>query len=210
MGLWTHAGLWASGPPAGARFGPCRWSRPPGPVRRLLCGVVWLTRPEGGGGEVARVFYPRRPSPPLWAPGGGWDDPRPVGSAPPVRCSPLGVVGRSRLRRGGGGWRLPARLKAGPSGDCPRRASPCSTSAPRIDVVWSCSPGPSRNRAGRGTGVPGERVRSSRSVRGAPRLSSPPLPVREGEEGRGWVWPLALIFGLPSPASGRPWGPLVF
>ena len=28
---------------------------------------------------MARVFYPRRPSPPLWAPGGGWDDPRPVG-----------------------------------------------------------------------------------------------------------------------------------
>ena len=26
------------GPPAGARFGPCRWSRPPGPVRRLPCG----------------------------------------------------------------------------------------------------------------------------------------------------------------------------
>ena len=44
---------------SGPRFGPCRWSRPPGPVRRLLCGVVWLTRlvvpppvsgrPEGGG-----------------------------------------------------------------------------------------------------------------------------------------------------------------
>ena len=44
---------------SGPRFGPCRWSRPPGPVRRLLCGVGWLTRlvvpppvsgrPEGGG-----------------------------------------------------------------------------------------------------------------------------------------------------------------
>ena len=67
--------------------------------------------------------------------------------------------------------------------------------------MWSCSPGPSLSRARRGTGVPRERVRSSRSVHGAPCLSFP-LPVGDGEEGRGWVRPLALTFRLLSPASG--------
>lgn len=55
--------------------------------------------------------------------------------------------------------------------------------------------------AGRGTGVPGERVRSW-SLRWAPHLSFP-LPIGEGEEGRGWGQPLALAFKLLSPASGH-------
>ena len=45
-----------------------------------------------------------------------------------------------------------------------------------IGVVWSCSPGPGLSRARRGPGVPSERVRSSRSVCRAPRLSFPLAP----------------------------------
>ena len=99
-------GLWAT---SCTGFGPCRWSCPPGPVRWFLCGVSgwpnsWCHLQSLGdprvAGRAAWVFYPMRS--PLQAPRGGWDDPRPVGSVPRVRCSPPGVVGRSHLRRGGG------------------------------------------------------------------------------------------------------------
>lgn len=53
--------------------------------------------------------------------------------------------------------------------------------------------------------VPGECVCFSWSVCGAPCLSFP-LPAGEGEEGRDWVQPLALIFGLLSPTLGHQWG----
>lgn len=64
-------------------------------------------RPEGGG---ARRCGSLALCSPLRAPGGGWDDPCPVGSVPRVSRSPLGVVGCSRLRcevvgRRGGGCR---------------------------------------------------------------------------------------------------------
>ena len=80
--------------------------------------------------------------------------------------------------------------------------SPRSTLAHPIDVVWSCSPGPGLSRARRGTGVPGERVCSSRSVRGAPRLTFPPWPSGRGRKAGAGLRPLALTFGLLSPASG--------
>ena len=69
-------------------------------------------------------------------------------------------------------------------------------------MVWSCSPGPGLSRARRGTGVPGERVCSSRSVRGAPRLTFPPWPSGRGRKAGAGLRPLALTFGLLSPASG--------
>lgn len=101
---------------------------------------------------------------------------------------------------------MSVRLKVGPSGDCPRLCLPSppppSTLAQLIDVVWLCSPGPGLSRAGRGTGVPSERVRSSRSVRGAPRLSFPPCPSGRVRKAGVGVWPPALTFGLPSPALG--------
>ena len=80
--------------------------------------------------------------------------------------------------------------------------SPRSTLAHPIDVVWSCSPGPGLSRARRGTGVPGERVCSSRSVRGAPRLTFSPWPSGRGRKAGAGLRPLALTFGLLSPASG--------
>lgn len=87
---------------------------------------------------------------------------------------------------------------------------PCSNSAQLIDVVWSCSPGPGLSRAGRGTGVPSECVRSSRSARGAPRLAFPSCPLGRVRKAGVGVWPPALTFGLPSPALGCLVGPWVF
>ena len=52
--------------------------------------------------------------------------------------------------------------------------------------------------------VPGECVHSW-SVCGTLCLSFP-LPVGKAEEGRGWVQPLALTFGLLSLALGHQWG----
>lgn len=186
-----YVGLRAFGPPAAldsalaagaARLGLCAGSRVvclADPTRGATSSL-WATqgwRGEQRGSSTLCAPRCRHPgvagtTPALWAP-----------------CQVFSSWGRWPLSPEArwGGWRLPARLKAGPSGDCPRRASPRPTLAPRIDVVWSCSPGPSLSRARRGTGVPSERVRSSRSVRGGPSLVFPPLPIREGEEGRGWV-----------------------
>ena len=109
LGLWMYAGLWAFGPPAApdlalaagaACLGLCAGSCVvclADPTRGATSSL-WVT--QGWWGEAAWVFYPLRSL--LQAPRGGWDDPRPVGSVPRVRCSSPGVVGHSRLRWGWG------------------------------------------------------------------------------------------------------------
>ena len=134
---------------------------------------------QGRWGEAVWVFDPALP-----AAGTRWW----LGRPPPCRlratCQAFSSWGRwsplPELWGCRGEGRLPVRLKAGPlwwpSSPVPFPTPPAPALAQLIDVVWSCSPGPGLSRAGRGTGVPSERVRSSRSVRGSPRLSFPLAP----------------------------------
>ena len=103
------------------------------------------------------------------------------------------------------------RLKAGPSGDCPRRAFPPLHlgSSDRCGVVVLSRAGPkpcqTRDRCSRGTCL-------LFSV--CPRGPSPdfsPLAVGEGEEGGGWVAASGPDLRSPVPRLGwRQWGPWVF
>lgn len=83
---------------------------------------------------------------------------------------------------------VPPAVRGGRAGGGGGRARWYSLSPPPhaspmlIDVVTSCSPGPGLSRAGRGTDIPGEWDRSSRSARGP--LSSP-APHRGAWKGRG-------------------------
>ena len=161
-----------------------RLSRPCGPVRRLLCppprwpGLwchLWSPAPEGCVGRWHGVLYPVRSA--LQAPGCSRGNPHsiPQGSVPRVRRSPW-VARLSLPWVSKGCWRG---RKQVPSGRCPRRAFP-PLGPPRarfllIDVVMSCSPGPGLSRVRRGTDIPGEWDRSSRSAHGS-LAPPPPLP----------------------------------
>lgn len=72
----------------------------------------------------------------------------------------------------------------GSAGHRPRRAcAPGASPGVPIDVVTSRSPGPGLSRARRGTDIPGEWDRSSRSAPRAPRLSRPAGRRRVGRGG---------------------------
>lgn len=166
---------------------------------------------RGLRGQVAWVLYPVHSA--LQAPGCGRGNPRsiPQGSMPRVRRSPW--VARLFLPWVRG---VLARLKAGPSGQCPRCAFP-PLGPPwarflLIDVVMSCSPGPGLSRVGRGTDIHGEWDRSSRSARGslAPPLLPPAVVGGVWGGGCGGVWAPARPHFPTVPASGClwAWGPL--
>lgn len=210
----TRCSRYASGlrAPADVRLGRCPWNavfrNPPrtvdfdrsSAVRVARLGGGWAVSPRGprlASPAPPRVLSSGRPPPPprLYGVGDGF--------------SPsLGAVVRLLPRGGvvafGEGFLNVVRLKRRPLSRSPRLVFSPRPAARcggflrglracffLIDVVTSRSPGPGLSRAGRGTDIPGEWDRSSRSARGP--LSSPSPPG----------WRCAGRKGVRNPARPR-------
>lgn len=155
---------------------------------RVAAGAVSGGRDAARGEKDAGLSALRRVRPPVPSPAaqaerGSWSRwPGPAcraWQAFPSRGA-LACPACPRGRRGRRGQ------EPGSAGHRPRRAcAPGASPGVPIDVVTSRSPGPGLSRARRGTDIPGEWDRSSRSAPRAPRLARPPAGRRR--VGRGGV-----------------------